>query len=665
MFNKIYAFIAALSITATTAGMLPASTEDNSFDSVANASSEYYNGYEKVDLSTSKYFNAVENKIDIMNDPHFPVIENQGNWGSCTSFTTAYYQFSYEARKAYYDKYGCLPNIRFSPAYTYRNMSGGNCLRGTSIVETYEFLNEHGALLWENDKYDTTSNINNRVTDARILSKGLKYRLNDFDYKYTLYPETDVDEVDSTMKWIKDQLRNGKVVATGGHFNYHYNNKHPDWYYPENAYRAEVVKDGNQLDNKTEYAFVQNIRYVDDNLDKDKRDGTHAFTIVGFDDGLTVNYNGITLRGAFKIANSWGEEYGNDGFMWIMYDAFYKNSHQGITCNTPAYERAPASGYYTYFQDDEATKDYENYYRGWFYTIDVGIKDVRLIAEADISTAHLEDVKLSTRELVSGHYDSTGNFMYGVDKKKNESISYDGSVVGDLDDLCGRINTYCESDYDKGSDYFTGRKYSINVTNLNGYSVADVNSVSLRDDCGNIVARADVADGENGAVIELDLQRGDIDYDGEITAKDYAKIYRYVKSSYIERYATTEFSTLQKALMDVNNDNRIDKYDLAEYDFDENDLFSDDYFWADGKYRSDDGTMHTGWQLINGDYYFLDDSEYKMTNTFIDDENNGEKYFVDEDGRFVYNTAFKFNDEQYYADENGYVTKISSKGYIL
>ena len=194
MFNKIYAFIAALSITATTAGMLPASTEDNSFDSVVNASSEYYNGYEKVDLSTSKYFNAVENKIDIMNDPHFPVIENQGNWGSCTSFTTAYYQFSYEARKAYYDKYGCLPNIRFSPAYTYRNMSGGNCLRGTSIVQTYAFLNEHGALLWENDKYDTTSNINNRVTDARILSKGLKYRLNDFDYKDTLYPEFDWTE---------------------------------------------------------------------------------------------------------------------------------------------------------------------------------------------------------------------------------------------------------------------------------------------------------------------------------------------------------------------------------------------------------------------------------------------------------------------------------------
>ncbi|WP_295086863.1 dockerin type I domain-containing protein [Ruminococcus sp.] len=665
MFNKIYAFIAALSITATTAGMLPASTEDNSFDSVANASSEYYNGYEKVDLSTSKYFNAVENKIDIMNDPHFPVIENQGNWGSCTSFTTAYYQFSYEARKAYYDKYGCLPNIRFSPAYTYRNMSGGNCLRGTSIVETYEFLNEHGALLWENDKYDDTSNINDRVTDARILSKGLKYRLNNYNYEYIKYPETDVNEVDSTMNWIKDQLRNGKVVATGGHFNYHYNNKHPDWYYPENAYRAEVVKDGNQLDNKTEYAFVQNIRYVDDNLDKDKRAGTHAFTIVGFDDGLTVNYNGITLRGAFKIANSWGEEYGNDGFMWIMYDAFYKNSHQGITCNTPAYERAPASGYYTYFQDDEATKDYENYYRGWFYTIDVGISDIRLIAEADISTSNLEDVKLDTRELVTGQRSATQNYMYGVDKDKKESISYDGSIVGDIDAVCGRINNRCGSDPDKGTDYFKNKKYSISVTDLNGHLVADVSSVSLRDDCGNIVARADVANGENGAVIELDLQPGDIDYDGEITAKDYAKIYRYVKSSYIERYATTEFSTLQKALMDVKNDNRIDENDLAEYDFDENDLFSDDYFWADGKYRSDDGTLHTGWQPINGDFYYLDDHEIKMTNTFIDDENSNEKFFVDETGRWVYNKAFTFNDEQYYADENGYVTKISSKGYIL
>ena len=652
MFKKIYAFIAALSITSATAGMLPANAEENIFYHNENGISEYNNGYEKVDLSTSKYFNAAENKIDVMNDPHFPAIENQGGWGSCTSFTTAYYQFSYEARKAYFEKYGYLPNIRFSPAYTYRNMSGGNCTRGTSTEQTYEFLMNHGALLWENDEYDDSKNINNRVKDARILSKGLKYRLNNYAPKYTTYPEVDNNEVDSVMDWIKDQLRDGKVVATGGHFNYHYNNQYPNINYPENAYRAEVVKDDSQLDTGTEYAFVQNIRYVDDALDKDKRAGTHAFTIVGFDDGLTVNYNGITLRGAFKIANSWGTEYGNDGFMWIMYDAFYQNSHQGIRCNTPDYERAPACGYYTYFQDEESTQNYDNYYYGCFYTINVGIRDIRLIAEADISTPHLEDVKINTTELVNGYNCDTQNFMYGVKKDKNESVSYDGSIVGDIDSICY-------------SGYYTDKKYSISVTDLNGYSVADVRSVSLRDDCGNIVARADVADGENGAVIELDLQRGDIDYDGKITCKDYAKIYRYVKSSYYNWNATSEFSTLQKALMDVNNDNRIDENDLKEYDFDEDDLFSDEYFWSDGKYRSNDGCLYTGWQVINGNYYFLDEYGCKMTNAFIDDEYSDRKYFVDENGRFVYNKAFKYNGDQYYADEYGYVTKISSKGYAV
>ena len=38
----------------------------------------------------------------------------------------------------------------------------------------------------------------------------------------------------------------------------------------------------------------------------------HALTIIGYDDSR--------YGGAFEVMNSWGSEWGNDGFMWIKYD---------------------------------------------------------------------------------------------------------------------------------------------------------------------------------------------------------------------------------------------------------------------------------------------------------------------------------------------------------
>ena len=41
------------------------------------------------------------------------------------------------------------------------------------------------------------------------------------------------------------------------------------------------------------------------------------------EDGIIQNYE----KGAFKIVNSWGERYGNDGYMWVMYDALNRVSN--------------------------------------------------------------------------------------------------------------------------------------------------------------------------------------------------------------------------------------------------------------------------------------------------------------------------------------------------
>ena len=48
----------------------------------------------------------------------------------------------------------------------------------------------------------------------------------------------------------------------------------------------------------------------------DKEIGGHAVTIIGYDDSK--------FGGAFEIMNSWGNDFGDDGFMWIKYDDLLK-----------------------------------------------------------------------------------------------------------------------------------------------------------------------------------------------------------------------------------------------------------------------------------------------------------------------------------------------------
>lgn len=614
MFKKVNAFLAALTITATAAGMLPANAENNYSAPTAN---EQQSTPSKVDLSTDYEINLL-----------FPEIKNQSYWGSCTSFATAYYQFSYEARKAYFAKYGVVPNLEFSPAYTYTHLNGGEN-KGTSIPGTYDFIKEHGALPWALDPYSATySNLNNRVTDAKKLCEALRVRLNGYNYRYVNYDYA--GQIEAAISYIKNNLSEGKVVVTSGNFNYHLNRNDVDANYPEKTYRGTVIKDYAENE-PIEYAFVQGIRRDDEREKEENREGTHAFTIVGYDDDIVIEYGDKELKGAFKIANSWDKTYGNKGFMWIAYDAFYPESKEGITCTTSNYLRVPAFSHYSYNGVGE-----NNNYNGWFYTIDVDIADVKLIAEADIKTNSLEDINLYTQNTNDDLSRTSYGFMRNVkhDDKVDKDISYEGSVVQNIDSLCT-------------DDYFSGKSYYISVNN-SAYKPTTVKSVSIRDDLGNVVASAPVADGANGANITLDLQRGDINYDGVINAEDRAMISEYIESKRYYRSATTKYSTLQRELMDVNNDGEINDDDLNVYEF----------CWSeDGKYIGTEEVQYLAWNWLDGAYYFLDANGVKVTDQFIyDGEYNG-TFYVDKQGRCVLDSMFNRYGKTYYADPNGYIVK--------
>lgn len=53
----------------------------------------------------------------------------------------------------------------------------------------------------------------------------------------------------------------------------------------------------------------------------EKTSGGHAVVAIGFDDDIKIsNWDGNSTKGALKIRNSWGTQWGEDGYGWLPYD---------------------------------------------------------------------------------------------------------------------------------------------------------------------------------------------------------------------------------------------------------------------------------------------------------------------------------------------------------
>ncbi len=242
--------------------------------------------------------------------PSFPPIGNQEQLGSCVGWASTYYQASHELGLLNgFNNKKSFTNV-LSPKWTYDMINQGKdhgasppdaftllCTSGAVSILTVPYNTNHTK--WDLKTSDWISAISNRMAP------------------YVLIPG-----LDGNITAIKQSLNNGHVLTFST--------------FIDSWVLTHIKHDPTKLDNYHEGELA--CIYMKG------QSGGHFMTIVGYDDNLWIDINGDGKidsgeRGAFLVANSWGTDWGNKGFIWISYDAFLTTS---AVVKGPTKNRFPA-----------------------------------------------------------------------------------------------------------------------------------------------------------------------------------------------------------------------------------------------------------------------------------------------------------------------------------
>ena len=222
-------------------------------------------------------FAALPNRTDMAE--YLPSPGSQGRQGSCVAWAVAYGLKTYQ-ESAELGRPPAGPDQVFSPAYIYNqlvaNRPNADCDEGTSIPAALNILKNQGAATLEEFPYDPSS-------CRRLPTLGTQADA-------SVRKIADWGRVDLDQHSMKAQLAAGSPVVismcVGPDFHRHGSGVfHGD--------RGEAI-------------------ILDANNYPRCAHGGHAMLVTGYDDDL----------GAYRLLNSWGDGWGDQGYAWLSYRAF-------------------------------------------------------------------------------------------------------------------------------------------------------------------------------------------------------------------------------------------------------------------------------------------------------------------------------------------------------
>jgi len=224
--------------------------------------------------------------IDHSDSPYLPPAGTQRE-NSCVGWAVGYYLRTYQqgmdfewSVKNGRDYY---PSRVFLPAFIYNQINDGRDA-GATLEDFGRLLENVGAATHEDFPYIPGDYRTKPSSD--VISSAYPHRIRDWHILYSRY-----DSKEYIMRKTKEYLNTGDILVAGV-------------YVGDNGYYPDIQEDGTSI--ITKEACPR---------------GGHAITVVGYDDGMATS-DGL---GAFKVINSWGSEWGDQGFSYVSYEEFSSN----------------------------------------------------------------------------------------------------------------------------------------------------------------------------------------------------------------------------------------------------------------------------------------------------------------------------------------------------
>jgi hypothetical protein len=262
-------------------------TKDDKPDDKKNNTS-YQLGYfgtddfSKVPVSTN--FNVgggnLPAKADIISK--FPPIGDQGSYGTCVAWAVGYNMKT------------CIAGIKnnlsqsqladasnqYSPKFLFTAVAddkkGANC-SGTNFDDALSVVQQEGIATMQTVPYDQLGDCARSNLQSSWSQEAAKFKIKSWR------------RIDATVQAVKENIANNIPVVFGARLADNFM-----------SWRGDGV-----ISNVTSYDNVGQHAY-------------HAMIIAGYDDSKGAN-------GAFRIVNSWGNQWGDAGYIWVDYNFFFQN----------------------------------------------------------------------------------------------------------------------------------------------------------------------------------------------------------------------------------------------------------------------------------------------------------------------------------------------------
>ncbi|WP_175455649.1 C1 family peptidase [Winogradskyella thalassocola] len=256
---------------------------------------------ETIPTSTNFSFGntSLPSSVDLV--PKFPPIGDQGQYGTCVSWAVGYNIKTAlnGMSKGYSTSQLASTSNQFSPKDLFTaipdNMKGEDC-NGTNFSEALTILQDRGVATMQTVPYSalgdcSSSNLQSSWTNEASQNKIKYWR-----------------KIEASIQSVKQNLANNIPVILGA--------KLADNFM---SWDSNVV-----LSSSTSYNNVGQHAY-------------HAMVIAGYDDSKGS-------AGAFKVINSWGDFWGDNGYIWIDYNYMLNEFCSGGNGDKPLFIASDQEG---------------------------------------------------------------------------------------------------------------------------------------------------------------------------------------------------------------------------------------------------------------------------------------------------------------------------------